>query len=140
MTTIVSEEQYGALRQQINDSLQKAGTYKERLKGTHTRYAVAGIVLGALSTFVAGLSAIMQNPLIVDWPFTCAIAGVLALGVTVTTGLQKQLADPELLAEAGECLSRLRALRIEVIEPAYDVEAVRQKYQQVLFDFPKIDL
>ena len=140
MTMNVSQEQHETLRQQINDSLQKAGRYKERIKGTHTRFVVAGIVLGALSTFVAGLSAVMQSPLIVEWPLTCAVAGVLALGVTVTTGLQKQLADPELLAEAGECLSRLRALRIEVIEPAYDVEAVRRKYQQVLLDFPKIDL
>ncbi len=135
-----SNDQHQELRQHIHDSLRKASAHRDRLKRVSTRYSVINIVLGSLATLVAGVSAVQAAPVTGSWVSTCGIASLFAFGGTVVMGLQKQLADPDLLNEASECVGRLRALRVDTVPPTYDVEVVRQKYQQVLSDFSRIDL
>jgi hypothetical protein len=133
-----SEQQHDALRQQIDDSLQKASTHKDKLKRANSRYSITNIILGALATFAAGQAAILGKPMVAGWRITCAVASGLALGATVVAGVQKQLVDAEQVAKASECTAKLRALRVEMLNPTYDREEVRRKYQQILAEFTEV--
>jgi hypothetical protein len=129
------------LDQQIQASLQKASLHKNRLKAASVRYTVASLVLSALATFFAGLSSLSGNPLIVDdWRITCAVASVFTLAATIVAGVQSQLAKPDLLTQASECVGKLRALMTDTLSPTCDWADVRKKYQQVLIDYSGVDL
>jgi hypothetical protein len=136
-----TSQQSNLLNQQIQTSLQKASTHKERLRSATARYSLAGIILGALATFFAGLSSLTGRPLVMnDWRITCAVAAVFTLAATITTGAQSQLAKPELLSYASECVGKLRALMTETLSPTCDWEEIRKKYQQILIDYANVDL
>lgn len=136
-----ASDEHEALRLQIHDSLRRAQARRDGLKHTNTRYGVLNVTLAALATFVAGLSTVSGVPLFGDdWRFTCGVAAVLTLGATVIAGLQKQLADPESLNAASECVGKLRSLEIEASPRTYDVEAVRERYKGILTDFSSLDL
>jgi hypothetical protein len=129
------------LDQQIQASLQKASLHKNRLRVASVRYTVASLVLSALATFFAGLSSLSGNPLIVDdWRITCAVASVFTLAATIVAGVQSQLAKPDLLTQASECVGKLRALMTDTLSPTCDWDDVRKKYQQVLIDYSGVDL
>lgn len=134
-------QQTNPVAQQIQASLQKASGHKERLKGATSRYGLAGIILSALATFFAGLSSLSGKPIVVDdWRITCAVAALFTLAATIVGGVQSQLAKPELLTLAGECVGKLRALMSDTLSPACNWEDVRKKYQQVLIDYAGVDL
>ena len=134
----ISEEQYEALEKQIDDSLRKACAHKDRLKRSNSRYSITNISMGALATFVAGQSVIL-GPVLGNWKLACTVAGILALGATITAGIQKQLADSDLLAEASECCGRLRSLKVETIAREYELERVKSEYKQVLTGCPRVE-
>jgi predicted cupin superfamily sugar epimerase len=105
------------------------------------RYTLAGLALSALATFFAGLSSLAGKPLVVDdWRVTCAVAAVFTLGATIATGVQSQLAKPDLLTQASECVGKLRALMSDTLSPTFDGEDARKKYQQILVDYSGVDL
>jgi len=127
--------------QQIQASLQKASAHKERLKSATARYSLAGIILSAVATFFAGLSSLSGTPIVVnDWRITCAIAAVFTLGATIVGSAQNQLAKPDLLTQASECVGKLRALMADTLSPKCDWEEARIKYQQVLIDYSGVEL
>lgn len=137
-SSIDPDSQSEILRQQIYSSLDKAQAHRNNLKRANTRYSIVNILLSAAATFIAGQAAVTGNP-INSWRFTCMIASGYALGATVTAGLQKQLADPDLLTEASECVGKLKSLKIETIAPTYDLQEVSDKYEQILSEFSSID-
>ena len=105
------------------------------------RYTVTRLVLSALATFFAGLSSLSGKPIVVDdWRITCAIAALFTLGATIVAGVQSQLAKPDLLTQASECVGKLRALLTDTLAPSCDWEEVRNKYQQVLIDYSGVDV
>lgn len=57
----------------------------------------------------------------------------------IQSSLHKQLAAPDLLAEASECVAKLKALKVETVDSDYDVEQISETYQQILTDFSKVD-
>jgi len=127
--------------QQIQASLQKASTFRNRLKTSSVRYTIAGLVLSTLATFFAGLSSLSGKPIVVnDWRITCAIAAVFTLGATIAAGVQSQLAKPDLLTQASECVGKLRALAIDTLEPGFDAAQVRQQYRAVLTEYAQVDV
>ena len=129
------------LGQQIQASLQKASAYRNRLKLSSARYTVTGLVLSALATFFAGLSSLSGKPIVVnDWRITCAIAALFTLGATIVASVQSQLAKPDLLTQASECVGKLRALLTDTLSPSCDWEEVQKKYQQVLIDYSGVDV
>jgi hypothetical protein len=75
-----------------------------------------------------------------DWRITCAIAAVFTLGATIAGGAQSQLAKPELLTQASECVGKLRAPMADTLSPKCDWEEARKKYQQVLIDYSGVEL
>lgn len=134
-----SPDQHDILRQQISESLKKAEAQKNKLKTTERRYSIMSICLGALATFITGQSAVSNDPLIGNWRLNTTVASVLTLGVTIAGGMQKQLAAPDLLSEACECVAKLKALKVETIVSTYDAEQVSEEYQKILSDFSHID-
>ena len=75
-----------------------------------------------------------------DWRITCAVAALFTLGATIVSGAHSQLAKPDLLTQASECVGKLRALMADTLSPTCDWEDVRKKYQQVLIDYSGVDL
>ncbi len=134
-----STNDYDILQQQIQSSLDKAQAQRNKLRTIDRRYSILGLILGATATFIAGQSAVANDPLIGNWRATATVASVITLGATITSGLQKQLADPDLLVETSECTAKLKALRIEMIAGTFDLEQVSEQYQQVLSEFSNVD-
>ena len=130
---------YSVLRQQIQDSLQKAEAQKNQLKSSGHRYSIANLILSAAATLIVGGSAIIDDPLLGNWRFTASIASFCTLGAAIAAGIRKQIASPELLLESGECVAKLRDLKIETIPEAYDLEAVNEAYRYILAEFAQVD-
>ena len=128
------------LEQQIQASFQKANSQRKKLETKASRYIVAGIILSALATFVAGVPSLLGEPIIGEWRLTCMIAALITLVTTIVTSVQNQVAKPEILAKASECVGRLRALLIEMQAPDIDYDQVRKQYQAVLVDFSEVEL
>ena len=137
-TDLENQRQRNVLQQQITDSLQKADGYGDKLKRTNSRYGIANIILGALATFATAQAVFSGHPP-GGWKFTCTVASVFALGATITAGVQRQLADPDLIVEASECIGKLKSLKVETITSTYNPEEVEDKYQQLLEEFTKVD-
>jgi hypothetical protein len=134
-----NDQQCEILRQHIQASLQKAEAQRVKLKTIDRRYSIINLCLGTLATFIAGQSGVSNEPLIVNWRTTATVASVLSLSVTIVGGIQKQLAAPDMIAEANECVAKLKALKIETVVPNFEVDQVSEEYQQILSNFTKVD-
>jgi hypothetical protein len=139
----IPDTQYDDLERQINDSLQRACGFKDKLRRTSSRYTITNILLSALATFVAGRAVLLGAlfPSVSrNWALSCTVAGTFALGATIIAGLQKHLADPEVLAEASECCGRLRNLKVQTIGRQYDWEKLMREYGNILQASSRVDL
>ena len=134
----IPDAQYDALEQQINTSLQKACGFKDKLRRKSSRYTIANILLSALATFVAA-RAVLFPAIVGNWRLTCTVAGTFALGATIVAGLQKHLADPEILAEASECCGKLKNLKVQTIGRQYDWEKIKGEYGRILEGCGRVD-
>jgi hypothetical protein len=130
------DAQYDALEQQIDDSLQKACRFKDKLRRKGSRYTITNILFSALATFVAGQAVLFPPG---NWRLTCAVAGTFALGATIVAGLQRHLADPEILVEASECCGRLKNLKVQTIGRQYDWDKIKDEYGRILEGCSRVD-
>lgn len=135
----VTEEQRETLRRQIDESFRKASAQRERLTRMDRRYSLTHTGLSGLSGMIAGSVAAVGRAPGGDWRLICVVAAVFAFGATLVSALQKQLSDPDLLAQTSECVGKLRALRVEAIAPGYSIDDVGSKYRQVLTEYAKVD-
>lgn len=134
-----SRHEYGALREQIQQSLRKAEVQKKRLKSTDRLYTIMNIVFSAIATFIAGESAISGEPIVGNWRFTTAIASVCTLGATVSAGIHKQAVSPEQLLETSQCAAQLRSLEVATLSENYPLDAVSEEYRRILAEFAGVD-
>ncbi|EKQ71263.1 hypothetical protein OsccyDRAFT_0122 [Leptolyngbyaceae cyanobacterium JSC-12] len=134
-----SYDEYSGLRQQIDNSLQRAEAQRNNLKKIDRRYSIFNIILGAIATFIAGQSVVSDQAPMGTWRNMTTISSLFALGATVASGLHKQLASPDLLAEASQCVAKLKALKVETVASTFELEKVCEAYQQILTEFSKID-
>jgi hypothetical protein len=123
---------YDDLEKLIDASLQKACAQKDKLRRTGSRCTVTNIIFSALATFIAGAAVIFPSLVGTSWRLTCAFAGACALSATIVGGLQKHLADPEILVEASECCAKLKSLKLQTMGRKYDWEKVRTEYGQII--------
>lgn len=121
-------------------SFQKAATQRKKLEKNSSRFIITGIILSALATFAAGFPSLLGQPIIGDWRLTCTVAALITLAATIVTSVQNQVAKPDILTNASECVGRLRALLIELQSPDVDLDQVRKQYQAVLVEFAKLDI
>jgi hypothetical protein len=128
------------LRQQLETSLNKVEKQKNRIKRTNVWYGMASLILSALATFITGQAALSSGKKSAEsWRLVCLSASVCALGATIVAGMQKQLVEPEMLIQTGECVARLKALKVKMISPEWDLKIATEQYQQILEKFPNID-
>ncbi|MEO0885921.1 MAG: hypothetical protein AAFY54_08265, partial [Cyanobacteria bacterium J06648_10] len=104
------------------------------------RFSIASLLLGAVATFIAGQSAIADEPMLGNWRFTTTIASLCTLGATISTGVHKQVVPTDLLVETSECTAQLKVLSIETIPAVYDVETVTDNYQRLIAEFSRVDV
>ncbi|MEO1386976.1 MAG: hypothetical protein AAFV85_06305 [Cyanobacteria bacterium J06634_6] len=135
-----SSDQHSRMREQIKISLQKVRSQKDHLIRTDRRFSIASLLLGAIATFIAGQSAIADEPMLGNWRFTTTIASLCTLGATISTGVHKQVVPTDLLVETSECTAQLKVLSIETIPAVYDVEAVTDNYQRLIAEFSRVDV
>ena len=134
-------ENHNQLDQQIQASFQRATKQRQKLETQVSRYTIANITLGALATFAAGIPTLAGQPMIADsWRITCAVAALLTLAATILTSVKSQVAKPNTLAKASECVGRLRALLFELQAPDCDVARIRKQYQGILMEFADLAL
>lgn len=132
-------DSHSLLRQQIKLSFQKATEQKNRLLRTDRRFSITTLILSAVATFIAGESAIANEPIMGNWRVTTTVASLCTLGATVTAGIQKQVAPTDLLIESSECAAKLKALSIETIPEMYEVADVSEAYRRLLAEFSRVD-
>lgn len=135
-----SNQPHNDLRQQIDHSLQRAVAQKDKLQTIDRKYSIVNIILGAVAAFVAGQSVMADKPIVGNWKTMTTFASVLTLGATVAAGVQKQVAAPDLVAEVSQCVAELKALKIETLSPAYELEKVSEEYQKILTEFSRVDM
>ncbi|MEL6490860.1 MAG: hypothetical protein AAFQ95_12950 [Cyanobacteria bacterium J06621_3] len=133
-------DQHSRMRAQIKLSLQKVRSQKDKLLRTDRRFSIASLLLGAVATFIAGQSAIADEPMLGNWRFTTTIASLCTLGATISTGVHKQVVPTDLLVETSECTAQLKVLSIETIPAVYDVETVTDNYQRLIAEFSRVDV
>ena len=133
-------ETQNQLDQQIQASFQKATTQRKKLETKTSRFTITGIVLSALATFVAGVPSIFGQTVIGDWRLTCTVAALITLAATIVSSVQNQVAKPDILTKASECVGRLRALLLELQSSDVDYVQVRKQYQSILVDFAEMEL
>jgi hypothetical protein len=128
-----SENQLNILREQIFDSLEKAQAQRRILKRNNVRYTTANIVLGAIATVLAGTAGTVGS--LNGWKPICLLAAACSAGATVAAKFHTS----EQLSEASECVGQLKALRVEVSLPNFDLQQVSEEYQHILSEFSTID-
>jgi hypothetical protein len=129
-----------ALTRQIQESLRKATEQKDRLKRATTTYGIANLVLGGMATFIGGIPTVSGTPFFGEWQTTAGVAAVFALLATLAAGLQRMLVSPDTLVKATDCVGKLRALAFDVSIPQFDVASARKQYQDILANYPDLDL
>jgi hypothetical protein len=131
------------LHQQIETSLQKAKAQKTRLQNNQKRFDITNTLFSALSTFVAGLATVSGSPVAGSgddgWRLTCGIAAVLTLAATVVSGIQQSTDSSKVLSETNACVTKLRVLQMEMLNPNFKGPEISQQYQKVLASHPQVD-
>ena len=82
----------------------------------------------------------MGETIIGDWRLTCAVATLVTLSATIVSGVQNQVANPDLLSRFSECVGRLRVLMMELESDDADTAQINKQYKTLLIDFAELDL
>lgn len=127
------------LVQRVQDGLKKVDTETRQLRTTSARLTVGGLFTSAAATFVAGWTA-TAGPIIGEgipgWRLACIVAAIFALLATIFSGLEQQLKFNDRLAEANQCLARLRALELNIATGRATPEGVAADYEDILRSYP----
>ncbi len=133
-----TSEQQDALLRRIRDGLGRAEARTATLRRRSSRFIIVNLVCGALGTIVAGLAA-AAGPVLGTgphaWKLTCAAVAVLTASSTLFSGLNQQLAIPDHLARATNCVARLRALEMEITVTQRDLTEVTRQYEDVVANY-----
>jgi hypothetical protein len=97
----------------LTDTLRRAEAHVGQARRGHLRVILVALAASALSALLTALPAAMNQPLVGTWRVTCGAAALLSAVAAFTTGLQAQLRHADRIAEATECLGRLRALDVQ---------------------------
>jgi hypothetical protein len=136
--TIV-EQQRAELRRRISDSLEQVSVAKKRLKRNISRCSMGSIVSSFLTALITGQATVLKTPSMGgNWRIVCIIAAALSAAAALMTGVQKQIADPELFGKLAKCVVRLEDL-LETFDSGGNVEQVRKEYKQIRADYPEVD-
>jgi len=129
-----------AFAQLVKESLRIAQDQTARLRNTSTRLVVAGIASSAITTLVAGGTAV-TGPVVGEgdagWRLACILAAIFAFASTICTGLTQQLKISERLSQGIACVGRLKSLDIAMVTNILDWQAITKEYAEIAKAYPE---
>ena len=130
-----------AFAQIVEDTLQKAQEHISSLRKTNTWLLITGIVSSAVTTLVAGGTAV-AGPVVGDgvagWRLACIVAAIFAFTSTVCTAFTQQLKISERLTQGIQCVGRLRALDVAIATGNQSWEDITKEYGEIVKVYPEI--
>jgi hypothetical protein len=129
-----------AFAQIVKESLRIAQEQTARLRNTSTRLVVASIVSSAITTLVAGGTAV-SGPVVGEgdagWRLACILAAIFAFTSTICTGLTQQLKISERLSQGIACVGRLKSLDVAIATNIYDWQEITKEYTEIAKTYPE---
>src|SRR5690606_36159702 len=93
----------------IQEQPQRLGRRRARLRSLNTRVVTLNLVLSAIATALAGVTAV-TGPLVGEgppaWRWTCGLVAVVTAAAALTTGIQQRFHVPERLARTLACVGK----------------------------------
>jgi hypothetical protein len=120
------------LRQQIEESFRQATAHQQNLRRKQQRFSLTHTALSGITGLTAGVPAATGVLPGDNWRIVCALAALAAFAATIVGVLQRQATDADILADASECVGKLRELRVDLASPAPDLAEIGGRYRQVL--------
>lgn len=120
------------LQQQIAESFRQASAHQQGLRRKQRRFSLTQTTLSGVTGLTAGVSAATGILPSGNWRLVCAFAAIAAFAATIVGVVQQQAADSEALADASECVGKLRELRVELASPSPDLADIAARYRQIL--------
>lgn len=138
----MEQDERTTLGLEIQQSLARADRRVGRLQVVHTLLSILAVLAGALSTLLAGGSAVNQAPLLgigeAGWGLTCGFAALLTLTGTVAGGINQQFRIGETLGQARSCAGRLSALEVSLSMGNVQTAKIAEKYADVVGEFQAV--
>lgn len=134
----------------IQNSREKASSEAEKFRRLDTTLLVSSIVLGALSTALAGSIAVGGEPVantlnvtstanaISGWQVICFLVAFLAATSTIAGSVHKALRVAENLASAVTCSSWLKSLELSISLSNADIDSAVEEYKRLLREHSSI--
>lgn len=123
------------LNQRIQASLHQAEAYTARLRTTYNRLTFGGLLSSAVTTLVAGGTAVQGSLVglgLGGWQLGCILAALLGLTSTVCVGMGQQLKLGERLPQGQLCIGQLRALDVALAVEGRAWSEVAKEYEEIL--------
>lgn len=120
----------------LTDTLRKAESHVGQARRDHLRIIVVALVASVLSALLTALPAALNQPVVGTWRMTCGAAAVLSAVAAFTTGLQAQLRHADRIAEATECLGKLRALDVQHQLGALPEADFTRQFTEIVAKYP----
>ena len=121
----------------LTETLRKAEAHVGRARKGYLRIVIVALVASTLSTLVTALPAMANQPAVGSWRITCGIAALLSTVAALATGLQAQLKHADRIAEATECLGRLRALDVQHRLGAVPEADFTRQFTEIVAKYPQ---
>jgi hypothetical protein len=129
------------LSHRLQNSLHQAESYSARLRTTYDRLVVGGLVTSAVTTLVAGGTALagpMAGSGDTGWRLACTIAALFSLVSTICVGIGQQLKLGERVPKGQLCAGQLRALDVQLAVGTSDWSDIAKEYEQVLKNYSDV--
>jgi hypothetical protein len=136
----LTSQEWQAFTQRVRDNLRQAETVSARLRQTNTRLQVTSIASSAVTTLVAGITAV-QGPVVGQgdpgWRLACVVAAIFGLVSAVCVGLNQQLKLSDRQAQSYQCTGRLKALDAAITTGSRNQEEVAKEYEEIVKTYPE---
>src|SRR5690606_23226005 len=124
----------------IQEQLQRLERRRARLRSLNTRVVTLNLVLSAIATALAGVTAV-TGPLVGEgppaWRWTCGLVAVVTAAAALTTGIQQRFHVPEWLGRTLACVGKLRSLELELQLSRSTPEEAAGEYEELLESYPE---
>jgi hypothetical protein len=122
----------------LADALRNAERHAGRARRGHTRTTLTALGASTLSAVMAGLPAALNHAVVGDWRFTCFVASLLSAVAALATGVQTQFGHADRIAQATDCLGRLRALDVQRRLGAVEEGEFNRQFAEIVAKYPHL--
>lgn len=120
------------LQRQIEESFRQASTFQQGLRRRSQRFSLTHTALSGVTGLTAGLPAAAGGLPNESWRLVCGLAALAAFAATIIGVVHQQSSSSGALADASECVGKLRELRVDLASPNPDLTDIGGRYRQIL--------